>query len=332
MGGEVDAVCLPPHRQLLGHTSPVDGHQAVHHAAARGFAFGLFYAVMNIAALVSGLLVDCLEMRLASGWTALGTHFSARRLILLTGSATSVVGLLVSFFFREIKVDDHYDAEDAVATYKVERKSPWKIIQELMALDFFWRFMGITVICINLKMIFRYLDAMLPTYLVREFGPHVAKGTIYSINPAMIIALVPLVSAFTSSIAPYRMIHVGSYISGISALPLAVHTSIPSAVSFVVLLSIGEAIWSPRFYDLTVSMAPEGKEGTFLALGSAPMFAAKFPVGVLSGYLLETYCPKEGFRHSTTMWLIVCLMTLSSPLLLSAFRSCLHPDHLHKEI
>ena len=31
----------------------------------------------------------------------------------------------------------------------------------------------------------------------------------------------------------------------------------------------------------------EGKEGTFMALSSAPLFFATLPVGLLSGYLLE---------------------------------------------
>jgi len=289
----------------------------------RGFAFGIFYTVMNAAALASGLFVDCLELRLKSGFVLFGTHYSSRRLIFLSGMVASLLGLVIAFFFREIKVSDKLD--DEVTTYKVERRSPWSIFREVVCLDFFWRFMGITLICINLKMIFRYLDAMLPTYLVREFGPDVPKGTIYSINPAMIIALVPLVAAFTTGVTPFTMIHIGSYISALSALPMALSTSIPSAVCFVVVLSLGEAIWSPRFYDLTVSMAPEGKEGTFLALGSAPIFAAKFPVGMLSGVLLETFCPKAGHRQSTTMWLIIFLMTMTSPILLTIFQRWLQP-------
>ena len=54
-----------------------------------------------------------------------------------------------------------------------------------------------------------------------------------------------------------------------------------------------------------------------MALSSAPLFLAKLPVGFLSGYLLERYCPEEGERHSQTMWGIIGLLTLSSPLLLT---------------
>lgn len=80
---------------------------------------------------------------------------------------------------------------------------------------------------------------------------------------------------------------------------------------------VGEAIWSPRFYDYTVSVAPEGREATFMALSSAPIFAAKLPVGAVSGWLLATYCPAEGSRNSSVMWLIIWLLTLSSPILIT---------------
>ena len=51
------------------------------------------------------------------------------------------------------------------------------------------------------------------------------------------------------------------------------------AVLFVVTLSLGESVWSPRWYDYSMSLAPEGREGIFTALASAPLFAAKLPTG-----------------------------------------------------
>ena len=58
-----------------------------------------------------------------------------------------------------------------------------------------------------------------------------------------------------------------------------------------------------------------------LALSSAPLFLAKLPVGFLSGVLLQRYCPEhieEGeVRHSKTMWLIIGLSTIVSPILIT---------------
>merc|ERR1712194_560823 len=117
------------------------------------------------------------------------------------------------------------------------------------------------------------------------------------------------------------MIHHGTYISALSVFFLAIWTSVPACALFTFALSVGEAIWSPRLYDYAMSVAREGREGTYMALSSAPLFLAKLPVGVLSGVLLERYCPEtleEGQeRHSGVMWLIIGSLTATSPILLT---------------
>ena len=157
--------------------------------------------------------------------------------------------------------------------------------------------------------------------MVREFGDNVPKGTIYSINPALVILLVPVITAATTEKDPLLMIHHGSYISAASVFVLAISTSVWACVLFVIVLSIGEAVWSPRLYDYTMSVVQEGREGTYMALSSAPLFLAKLPVGFMSGYLLQTYCPEEGERHSKTMWFIIGATTATSPILLTLFWS-----------
>ena len=60
-----------------------------------------------------------------------------------------------------------------------------------------------------------------------------------------------------------------------------------------------------------------------MALSSAPLFLAKLPVGFLSGFLLQKYCPEtleEGeVRHSKQMWWIIGLMTIGSPICITIF-------------
>lgn len=171
--------------------------------------------------------------------------------------------------------------------------------------------------------IYFHRDGTLPKYMVREFGENTAKGRVYALNPAIIIVLVPIITAATSAVNPLVMIHFGTYVSALSVFFLAFWTSLPACVLFVITLSIGEAIWSPRLYDYTTSVAEEGKEGTYMALSSAPLFLAKLPVGFLSGMLLQRYCPEyleDGeVRHSRTMWQIIGLTTIISPIMITLF-------------
>lgn len=46
--------------------------------------------------------------------------------------------------------------------------------------------------------------------------------------------------------------------------------------------------------DYSMGVAPHGREGIFTALASAPLFAAMLPTGMISGALLQAYCPDHG--------------------------------------
>jgi hypothetical protein len=295
---------------------------------------------MNVAALISGPVVDILTIWYNKGdtvdanddvWAVKEWSLTSYRAIILTGVIANVGACLVSFTVREIKVDGNASlgadegnsAEDdeampaSVSTFQPKGGHALEILRETLQAKTFWRFVVVCLITLNVRMIFRHLDATLPKYMVREFGDNVPKGTIYSINPALIIILVPLITAATTHVDPLIMIHHGSYISAASVFFLVMSTSIWACILFIIVLSIGEAIWSPRLYDYAMSVVKEGREGTYMALSSAPLFLAKLPVGFMSGYLLQKYCPEEGERHSKTMWLIIGVMTATSPILLT---------------
>ena len=330
-------VCvLLPMGNCLGIPVLTTGIRRYTNEENRGFAFGLFYVIMNVAALLSGPVVDACtiiydEEKDDGAGRALVEEYSwtlsGYRLVILSGIIANIVAVIVTCSVREIKiqasVSQHDDESQAsttnVSEFKPLRGNAWSILKETFESKRFWRFLVVCLITLNVRMIFRHLDATFPKYMVREFGERVPKGTIYSINPALIIILVPLVTAATSKIDPLLMIHHGSYISAASVFFLVASTSIWSSIAFVIILSIGEAVWSPRLYDYTMSVSKEGREGTYGALASAPLFLAKLPVGFMSGYLLKNYCPEEGPRKGKTMWLIIALTTAVSPILMTLF-------------
>mmetsp|Transcript_8172 Transcript_8172/g.17666 ORF Transcript_8172/g.17666 Transcript_8172/m.17666 type:complete len:682 (-) Transcript_8172:184-2229(-) len=356
----------------------------------RGFAFGLFYVVMNVGALVAGPLVDYVTLyyngqneehgmenndamdtdgtttedadainnaTMDSAATSLEWSMNANRAVILSGVVANFIAVIVAFTVREIKVDasssssrlesTKYATTSSSSTLNADENneqsnnnnnggsnnapkikefqpiqgSSYEILWETMRTPNFRRFLVVCLLTINVRMVFRHLDGTLPKYMIREFGENTPKGRVYAINPAIIIFLVPIVTAATTAVDPLLMIHRGTYVSALSVFFLAFSTSLPACVMFVITLSIGEAIWSPRLYDYTMSVAQEGREGTYMALSSAPLFLAKLPVGFLSGVLLQKYCPEtmaEGeVRHSKTMWWIIGLTTIVSPILIT---------------
>ena len=225
----------------------------------------------------------------------------------------------------------------------------WKIFSSLWGQPAFYRFLSFMSLVVGVRMIYYYILFLFPKYGLRELGDGLKIGHLTGVlNEVMILALVPICGVLTQKISAYRMVTFGSLISALSvffiALPPAwfqpladgfvgnavahqwlgvvgaVNPLYVSIFFFIVLYSIGETLWSPRLYEYAAACAPKGQEASYMSLSMLPMFAAKFFVGISSGWLLAKYCPLTGPRHSEIIWLIIGCLGLVTPLGTFLFR------------
>jgi MFS family permease len=212
----------------------------------------------------------------------------------------------------------------------------------------FYRLMAFLMLIAFLKLIFMQMYYVFPTFGIRELGEGAPVGTLWNINSWLILFLVPIIGALTQRFAAYRMVILGGIISAASVFimalptewfqPLAdgkfgqwlahgylglkgsVHPYYVMIAIFVVVLSIGEAFYSPRVYEYAAAIAPKGQEASYSALSYVPFLLAKVLVGSVSGVLLAKYCPEVGERNSGTMWLVIGLIAAISPIGLITLR------------
>ncbi|MFK7989629.1 MAG: MFS transporter [Sandaracinaceae bacterium] len=202
----------------------------------------------------------------------------------------------------------------------------------------FWAYLLFICVLVLVRAIFVHAHSTWPTYMVREFGQATPQAALWSLNPAMIIVLTPVIGTLTSRYSAWSIIMTGSFITAASVLFMVAPEPLEAAargtlggafpeldyrltapVLFVMVLSVGEALWSPRLYEYVAFMAPKGREASYMGLTQLPMFAAKPLVGFMSGSLLATYCPEHGERSSGVLWIIVFATTLAGPLLALLF-------------
>lgn len=236
----------------------------------------------------------------------------------------------------------------AVGTLRSSARDTVRLFAGLLRQDGFYRLLGFLMLIAFLKLIFKQMDYVYPKFGIRELGDGAPLGQLFNINSIAIILLVPLVGALTQRYSAYRMVVLGGAISAASvfvmALPLSwfqpmadgffghlvghvylglqgsIHPYYVMIAVFVLLLSVGEAFYSPRVYEYAAAIAPKGQEASYGALSYVPFLLAKLMVGTISGTLLAKYCPEVGPRHSGTMWLIIALTASAAPVGLIAFR------------
>lgn len=319
---------LLPFAECLGIPIMTIGIKRYTNARNRTFAFSLFYSMMNVAALCAGPMVDLSRKFFGDGITihsALGhdIRFTGLRLIIFSSAlATAAMCVVVLIGIREIQVDETGN----ISEFTPNRESPFQQTLAVLREPAFWRLTVFTLLLVGVRLVFRHLDATMPKYLVRQFGPNAPFGLIYSINPFLIIILVPIVGLLTRKIDSFSMILAGSFVSAVSPFWLCLKQSYISVVLFMVTLSIGEAVYSPRVYEYTMEVSAHGSEGLYSSLSSAPLFSVKLFVGGMSGWLLSAFMPAHGPHHGNILWGIIGITSLTSPVLMWLLREYISPS------
>lgn len=312
-------------------TSPVL-QTAVQRASSRqtrSFAFSLWYVSFNLAGAMCGPLVIDLTRRAfldpttgklarkAIALPLLGERmFSANTAIMALGFLFATVAFVVIMTVRkdfEHKV--HPDDAEAMAAEPAPKKvSPLVALKDVLKDRPFWRFMVLLVLLSLVRMMFQHMHFTWPKYVLREQGESFPVGTVWSFNSFLILFMAPLGTALTRSRKPFQVLLFGATISALSPFVLCFGSAMPFQIGMILLLTIGEALWSPRLYEYNLSIAPRGREATYVSLASLPYFLAKFLVGPTSGYLLSTYVPAEGPRQAWILWAVIGGSTMLGPI------------------
>ncbi len=279
--------------------------------ATVAFAFSLYYVIMNLGSLSQGPLITEFRAWFKAGMVLGGHHFSSSQMVFLVGFVASCLNVGLALLLREAP---------RPAGERAKASNPLAVARSVLREPAFWVFMGFVALLTFVRLIFQHAHLTWPKYTVREFGEQFPFAWYWTINPAMIILLTPVATAFTRRYPPYPVIVIGAFISALSVGAMAVSTTVTASVVFIVTLSIGEALWSPRLYEYTATIAPPGREASYMGLSELPLFLAKPFVGFLSGYLLEAYCPASGPIDSRRMWLIIGAMTIAAPVVMLIFR------------
>ena len=139
---------------------------------------------------------------------------------------------------------------------------------------------------------------------------------IVNLNPLLIFVLVPIVAALTHKKDVYRMMIVGTTIMAAPTFLLAFGPSVPLLLSYIFIMTIGEAIWQPRFLQYVAETAPPDKMGAYLGVARLPWFLTKMITGLYAGWFLLHYIPEGGPMHSGAMWFWHGIIAIVTPILL----------------
>jgi POT family proton-dependent oligopeptide transporter len=182
------------------------------------------------------------------------------------------------------------------------------------------RFVFFIFMLLPVRTLFAHQWLTMPSYILRAYPSGVAdrmEWLVNWINPLIIFFGVPIATALTRHINVYRMMVVGTFVSAVPTFLLCAGPDLALLIAYFVLFSIGEALWSARFYEYASELAPPGRLAQYMGLAQIPWLLAKGVTGLYSGWMLERFCP-EGVPAETlrtgTLWFVYGCMALTTPI------------------
>ena len=181
------------------------------------------------------------------------------------------------------------------------------------------RFVFFIFILIPVQTLFAHNWLTLPYYINRAFGGSWVGDSFEffsNINPLLIFFLTPVVAALTARFRVYKMMVAGTFVMAAPTFLLAIGPNPVLLLVYILLMSVGEAMWQPRFLQWVAEIAPKGKAGAYMGIAQFPWFLTKVITGLYSGYFLARYCPMVGPQNTELLWLVYGFVAMASPLAL----------------
>lgn len=262
---------------------------------ARGFS--IFYAMVNIGAFSGKTIVKPLREAMGNEGLITLNYFSA--------SMTFIALLSVYFLYRSSKMTG-------------KGKSLKEVWNSLVRISMNARLMILILIVTGFWMVQQQMYATMPKYVLRLAGEGASPEWYANVNPLIVVLTVGLVTQMMRKKTALFSMTIGMFIMPFSAFVMAQGNLMGSAeidlgivsmhpialmmVLGIILQGLAESFISPRFLEFFSLQAPKGEEGLYLGFSHLHSFIAALAGFIISGNLLEKYCPDPNLYTSRDEW------------------------------
>jgi proton-dependent oligopeptide transporter, POT family len=158
---------------------------------------------------------------------------------------------------------------------------------------------------------------ILPLYVHDYIDPKADTELMLVTGPLVVISLQMVASFLTQKIPAFRAIILGTLISALAWVILAVHPTVPMVILTLVVVSLGEITQAPRYYEYISQLAPPGQQGTYMGFAFLPIGIGSLIGGWFGGKLIHHF---GEVRHQPSgIWWSVIAVGLATTALLWVF-------------
>ena len=268
----------------------------------RSIGYSIYYTLVNIGGAAGPYIASIAHK-----------HMGVEKVFRISALCVLVMFFGVLLFYREPKSAGE------------EKKNPTlaQTAKNFLTVISNFRFMLFLLIFSGYWIVFWQEFIAMPLYLTAYVDPHADVERILITDAAAVICLQVLISYLTRKIAPFRAVMVGTLISGVAWMVLAVHPAIWTAVASILVIALGEMIQAPRYYEYISQLAPKGQQGTYMGFAFLPIGIGSLIGGWFGGSLIHHY--GEVMHQPYKVWWAITAVGLATAVLLWIYDRIVKP-------
>ncbi|MGE5725349.1 MAG: MFS transporter [Acidobacteriota bacterium] len=233
----------------------------------RSIGYSIYYTLVNIGG-AAGPFVASLVHR----------HMSVSNVFRVAALSVFLMFFAVLLFFREPRRLE----EVQTASLGQAARNFWTVISNP-------RFMLFLIIFTGYWIVYWQEFIILPLYVHEFVDAKFDTELMLVTGPLTVISLQMVASFLTRKIPAFRAVIIGTLISGLAWLILAVHPTPALVIVTLFAISLGEITQAPRYYEYISHLAPSGQQGTYMGFAFLPIGIGSLIGGWFGGLLFHQF-------------------------------------------
>jgi predicted MFS family arabinose efflux permease len=267
----------------------------------RSIGYSIYYTMVNIGSFAGPFL---------AGWAT--THLTVENIFRLAALSVFLMFVAVLVFFKEPRRGELAQSsgiEEVLANFAMVLVN-WRFVLFILIFSGYW-------------IVFWQQYLILPIYIHDYVDANANTAMILIADPLVVITCTVLVNAITKRIPSFRAIALGTLLTALAWLILAVKPSVVTAVLALMGVALGEIIQSPRYYEYISRLAPADKQGSYLGFAFLPIGIGSLVGGWTAGKLLHHF--GEVVHRPEMIWWVVSGIGVLTAILLFIYDRTVRP-------
>ena len=271
------------------------------HPNVRTIGYSIYYTLVNIGGFCGPFVAS---------WTR--RHMSVENVFRVAALSVFLMFIMVLLLFQEPRRPDEVKTDSLGQA----ARNFWKVITNP-------RFMIFLLIFTGYWIVYWQVFITWPLFVHDYINPATDTERLLATGPIIVITLTVAISALTQKTAALNAVILGTFITGVAWIFLAVHPTVVTAVATLVVVALGELTMSPRYYEYCSRLAPSGQQGTYMGFAFVPLGIGSLIAGPFGGFLVHHF---GEVKHQPQMiWWCVIAVGVATTLLLWIYDKTLRP-------